>query len=59
MTGAKVRTSVMIGDNLSTDMKGARDFGLDQIFFNPSDVVHKDEVTYEVNSLLEIKTILF
>jgi len=49
----------MIGDNLSTDMKGARDFGLDQIFFNPSDVVHKDEVTYEVNSLLEIKTILF
>lgn len=57
-TGANVASSIMIGDNLSTDIKGARDYGLDQIFYNPEDILHDNPVTHEVNKLKEIKAIL-
>jgi len=57
-TGANIASSIMIGDNLSTDIKGARDYGLDQIFFNPGEIAHDNPVTHEVNKLKEIKVIL-
>ncbi|MFT7033575.1 MAG: putative hydrolase of the HAD superfamily [Cyclobacteriaceae bacterium] len=57
-TGASIASSIMIGDNLSTDIKGARDYGLDQIFFNPDEIPHDNPVTHEVNYLKEIKAIL-
>ncbi|WP_109833114.1 YjjG family noncanonical pyrimidine nucleotidase [Reichenbachiella versicolor] len=50
--------SIMIGDNLMTDIKGARDFKIDTIYFNPENKAHKHEVTYEVKSLIEIQNIL-
>jgi len=53
-TNASLPHSIMIGDNLTTDIKGARDFGLDQIFFNPSKVHHTEEVSHEVHELQEI-----
>lgn len=57
-TGANITSSIMIGDNLSTDIKGARDYGLDQIFFNPDEILHHYSVTHEVNKLKDIKAIL-
>lgn len=50
--------SIMIGDNLMTDIKGAREFGIDTIFFNPHRSPYQGEATHEINSLLEIKHIL-
>jgi len=33
-------------------------FGLDQIFFNPDRIVHREKVTYEILSLKQLQEIL-
>ena len=35
-SGARVAESVMVGDDLKTDIKGAIDFGMKSIYFNPN-----------------------
>lgn len=55
---AKRNESVMIGDNLDADIRGARRVGMHQIFFNPDGVWHKDKVTHEIRSLGELKNVL-
>jgi putative hydrolase of the HAD superfamily len=57
-TGAKVETSLMIGDMFDTDIKGAANIGMDQMFFNPKGKESAFEPTYTVDSLLKIKEIL-
>lgn len=57
-TGAKLDESLMIGDNLGTDIKGARDFGMDQVFYNPTRINHSDEVTKEIGSLTQLIELL-
>lgn len=50
---------IMIGDNVETDIKGAYDFGLDSILFDPKQE-QKDNfyATYRVAGLKEIEKIL-
>ena len=55
---ARKTESIMIGDEIVSDIMGARKFGIDQIYYNPNATPHKEEVTYEIRSLLEIKDIL-
>lgn len=50
--------SIMIGDDLETDILGAKNFGLDQVYFNPRGKNHKEEISYEINSLNELTEIL-
>jgi len=57
-TGAVPEESIMIGDCLEADIRGARNIGMDQIFYNPLQLQHEDPVTYEVRHLNEIKDIL-
>ena len=57
-TGAHPDTTLMIGDNLQTDIIGAHDAGLDTIFFNRWNVEPSAVPTYTVASLTEIKSIL-
>ncbi len=49
---------VMIGDNLETDVLGARNAGIDQIFYNPGRTKHHESVTYEIACLSELQDIL-
>jgi len=49
---------IMIGDNLETDILGARNAEIDQIFFNPEQQSHQIEVTFEVQHLKELEAIL-
>ena len=56
--GATPEESLMIGDEMAVDIDGARAAGIDQLFFNPTGQTFPGERTYEVHSLLEIKTIL-
>jgi putative hydrolase of the HAD superfamily len=58
MTGATSRESLMVGDDLEVDIIGARDSGIDQVYFNPGSIPHKEKVTYEISSLAELKEIL-
>jgi len=49
---------IMVGDNLKTDVLGARNAGIDQVYFNPARQQHTDEVTYEITALPELINIL-
>jgi putative hydrolase of the HAD superfamily len=49
---------LMIGDNLETDIAGARNAGIDTVFFNVDKLEHKEPVTYEIKCLSELMEIL-
>jgi len=49
---------IMIGDNLETDIQGARNADIDHVFFNPKRSTHQESPTYEVNCLSHLKQIL-
>lgn len=57
-TGAAIPQSLMIGDSLEVDIIGARNIGMDQVYFNPSQIPHKENITHEIKSLSELKVIL-
>ena len=57
-TGAKDAESLMIGDDLQIDIVGARKAGWSQVFFNPIKGEHKEKVTFEIEKLIELVTIL-
>ena len=57
-SGANRETTLMIGDNLQTDIIGAHDAGLDTILFNRWNVESSPYPTYTVSTLREIKGIL-
>ncbi|MBK6267169.1 YjjG family noncanonical pyrimidine nucleotidase [Marivirga sp. S37H4] len=55
---ARKEESIMIGDNLQTDMLGARNFGMDHIYYNPSKLRHQASVTHEISCLSDLQHIL-
>ncbi len=57
-SGASLATTIMIGDNLQTDIKGAKGAGLDTILFNRWQVDPEGVPTYTVASLKDIQAIL-
>jgi putative hydrolase of the HAD superfamily len=57
-TGALAEDSLMIGDDLEVDIKGARLMGIDQLYVNHDKVSHDEQVTMEVFSLNEIRDVL-
>lgn len=58
-SGANKASTIMIGDNFQTDILGAKNAGLDTIFFNHwPEYPATEAVTYEVKSLKEITNIL-
>ncbi len=60
VSGARPESTLMIGDNFVTDIKGAKDAGLDVMFFNqhPDEFQAPEPVNYEVHHLSEITKIL-
>lgn len=58
VTGADAESTIMIGDNLNTDILGARRAGIDTLYFNRWQTDDTEEVTYRVDSLKEIIGIL-
>ena len=55
---ARKRESLMIGDEWPTDIVGARQAGIDQVYFNTRNKPAEGPVTYEIHNLLELKEIL-
>lgn len=58
MNEAECSQAIMIGDNLVTDMGGARNASIDSVFFNPESTKHDVAVSYEISSLKELQQIL-
>ena len=51
---------IIIGDNLTSDIKGGVDYGIDTCWFNPAKVENTSGIitTYEISNLNEFKNIL-
>jgi putative hydrolase of the HAD superfamily len=49
---------LMIGDDLEADVIGAKNAGIDHIYFNPKKEKHNETVTHEISCLSELMTIL-
>lgn len=56
--GFQPEEAVMIGDNLLTDIAGAKAAGVDTVYYNPEGLTHNETITFEIRSLKELKTIL-
>lgn len=56
--GAGKKESLMIGDSIEADIRGAMKFGIDAIFFNPAYAEAPDDVTKEINKLEDLLHIL-
>lgn len=50
--------AVMVGDNLLTDIGGARQASIDSVFFNHEQVMHDSEIHVEINNLSELCELL-
>ncbi len=57
-SNAKKEESLMIGDDLNTDILGARNFGMNQVFFNTINTKHNEKVTHEITDLKELTELL-
>jgi putative hydrolase of the HAD superfamily len=58
VNGVNNTEAIMIGDNLVTDIGGAKNASIDAVLFNPDSFQHDVEVHYEIRRLHELKQIL-
>lgn len=55
---AAAEESLMVGDDLETDIAGARNMQMDHVFYNPRRTEHKETITYEIADLSELRSML-
>ncbi|MBM3400804.1 MAG: noncanonical pyrimidine nucleotidase, YjjG family [Bacteroidetes bacterium] len=55
---ARVSESIMIGDSIEADIRGAQDYGMKAIYFNPERKEKPSDVQHEISCLSELKTLL-
>lgn len=58
ITQTSKEEGLMIGDGIETDIFGARNFGMDQVYFNPNKNSQPVEATYEISQLSELLDLL-
>jgi YjjG family noncanonical pyrimidine nucleotidase len=58
MTNTHRSECLMIGDNWIADIWGAKQVGLDTIYYNPSRLKFDDKPTFDIQHLLDLKHIL-
>ncbi len=56
--GAEPEESLMVGDIFEVDIMGAKNAGMDQVFFNPEEDKAPESVTFEITRLEELIGIL-
>jgi putative hydrolase of the HAD superfamily len=61
-SNARKKESLMIGDSWESDIIGAKNFGIDQVFFNPGNIIvdfeNYGEPTFTIKELNQLLTIL-
>ncbi|RFZ91876.1 noncanonical pyrimidine nucleotidase, YjjG family [Mucilaginibacter conchicola] len=58
LAGATIEESVMIGDSIEADIRGAMGVGMDAIYFNPFDLEKPDDVKVQIRGLEELMVML-
>ena len=56
--GAVVDTCLMIGDDPDVDILGAKEYGMDQVLFDPTSQFAQNGSTFYINDLIELKSFL-
>ncbi len=56
--GALASESLMIGDDLAVDIAGARNAGMETLYFNPNRSDHREPVDHEIHSWHEVMEFL-
>ncbi len=56
--GGIAKESLMIGDSIEADIRGAKGFGMDAIYFNPNFMDVPDDVNWQINHLKELRELL-
>src|SRR5690606_23289725 len=54
---AEKNESIMIGDSIEADIRGAQNFGIDAIFFNPNNINRPKDIKYQIIELKELMEI--
>lgn len=57
LSEADCKECIMIGDDLYTDIQGAKNAGMDAIYYNPKKNPHNETVTFEISCLSELMKI--
>ncbi len=55
----EVHTSLMIGDSLEADVRGALAFGMDAIYFNPDRKEKPEDIPHQIHHLNELTKLLW
>jgi putative hydrolase of the HAD superfamily len=58
LANAEKDHSIMIGDSIEADIRGALNFGMDAIYFNPAGLVKPDDVPIQITHLNELTLLL-
>ena len=58
VAGAIISESMMIGDSVEADIRGAQDFGMKAIYFNPAGKEKPEDVELQITSLCELMKLL-
>lgn len=60
ISGAQKEKTIIIGDRLEADIKGANNYGIDSCWFNPHRVKNLTNIksTYEINNLIDLIAVL-
>jgi putative hydrolase of the HAD superfamily len=56
--GARVNESLMVGDSIEADIRGAQNFGMEAVYFNPKKKEKPADVKSEINNLEELMLML-
>lgn len=58
LANAGITESIMIGDSLEADIRGAQNYGMKAIYFNPERKEKPDDVLQEISCLSELMSLL-
>lgn len=58
LADGKAAESLMIGDSIEADIRGARNFGMDALYFNPNKLDLPEDIIWHIHHLSELRELL-
>lgn len=58
LASGAIHESIMIGDSIEADIRGAKNIGMDAIYFNPNRLSIPEDVDRQIHHLSELKALL-
>lgn len=58
LADGQISESLMIGDSIEADIRGAMNYGIDAIYFNPNNLDVPEDVSWQINHLSKLTEIL-